>query len=78
MIVEGLTLALVGMGVVFVFLIILVFVIQISSRILAPYTATELAEAEVAAKARPDAARSERTIAAIAAAIALHRSVHRK
>ena len=78
MILEGLMLALVGMGVVFIFLIILVFVIQISSKILAPYTAAELAQVDVANQARPDEARSQRTIAAIVAAIALHRSVHRK
>jgi len=76
MIGAGFTLALVGMGVVYVFLILLVLLINFVSKILEKQTAAELAalEAESAA-ARP--ADRRRIIAAISAAIALHR-LHRR
>ena len=69
---AGLTLALVGMGVVFVFLILLVVIVSLTARILAPQTAVELAEIQAAAEA-PSAAKRRKIVAAISAAIALHR-----
>lgn len=76
MIGAGLTLALVGMGVVYVFLILLVLLINFVSRILAGQTAAELAalEAESAAARRPN---RRKLIAAISAAIALYRMQRR-
>jgi oxaloacetate decarboxylase gamma subunit len=73
MIQAGLMLALVGMGVVYVFLILLVLLINLTSRILADQTAAELAALEAeSASASPSHRR--RVIAAISAAIALHRA----
>jgi sodium pump decarboxylase gamma subunit len=72
MIEAGLTLALVGMGVVFIFLILLVVIVSVTARILAPQTAIELAQIEAEAAA-PAAVKQRRIVAAISAAISLHR-----
>lgn len=72
MIEAGLTLALVGMGVVFVFLTLLVAIVSLTARILAPQTAIELTQIEAEA-AEPSADKQRRIVAAISAAIALHR-----
>lgn len=72
MIQAGLMLALVGMGVVYVFLILLVITINVTSRILASQTAAELAKLEAESIAASPSYR-RRLIAAISAAIALHR-----
>jgi len=73
MIQAGLTLALVGMGVVYVFLILLVLLINLTSRILAAQTEAELAAIEAESAAASPGYR-RRIIAAISAAIALHRA----
>ena len=57
MISQGTTLALVGMGVVFIFLILLVLIVEGTSRVLAPQTARELTELE---KQRAEQARTVR------------------
>jgi sodium pump decarboxylase gamma subunit len=74
---AGTVLALLGMSVVFVFLILLILVIHISSRILASETAGEMAALTAETQPRQQTGlldRSSRQIAAISAAIAAHRA----
>ena len=74
---AGTVLALLGMSVVFVFLILLIVVIHISSRILASETAGEMAALAAEPQMRRQAGlveRRSRQIAAITAAIAAHRA----
>jgi len=79
MISAGFTLAVVGMAVVFVFLVLLVFVIQLSSRLLAAQTAVEFAGIgeEAARAAAPGAADRARVVAAISAAVAAFRATRK-
>ena len=79
---AGFLLALLGMCVVFLFLIVLVGVVQLSSRMLATQTALELATAEASASTLPVAgtglpADRRRLVAVISAAIAAHRAARR-
>ncbi|MFH1132078.1 MAG: OadG family transporter subunit [Pseudomonadota bacterium] len=71
MIETGAMLAIVGMGIVFVFLSLLVLLVRFSSKVLASNTAAELAEEEAQAFGAGD--EQGRIIAAISAAIALYR-----
>lgn len=73
---AGLTLALVGMGVVFLFLILLVVIVTLTARVLAPQTAVELAQIEAESIA-PTLGKRRKIVAAISAAIALHRRARR-
>jgi len=77
MIQAGLMMALVGMGVVYIFLILLVLLINLTSRVLADQTAAELAALEAESAAASPSHR-RRVIAAISAAIALHRAKTRR
>ncbi len=76
MIIEGLKLTLLGMVVVFAFLVLLVLVVKLSTKILKPFTDRE-ASALGALKSRktwPSSARDDRKImAVISAAVAAHR-----
>ncbi|MCG6907905.1 MAG: OadG family protein [Desulfobacteraceae bacterium] len=79
MIIAGLKLALLGMAVVFFFLLLLVFCIKISFRLFSALNARELAEMETAKlrkRRRPPAIKPEDEVlvAVISAAIAAHRA----
>jgi len=78
MIVEGLKLTLLGVGVVFLFLSLLVVVIKLSSRILKPFTAREEATYHAVPPKKSVNRRAEdelqRIMAVINAAIAAHRA----
>jgi sodium pump decarboxylase gamma subunit len=77
MIIAGLKLTVLGMGVTFLFLVILVLLIKISYFILAARNAKELTEIEAAEckKRKKTALAEEKLVAAIiGAAIATHRS----
>ncbi len=78
MIVEGLKLTLLGVGVVFLFLSLLVVVIKLSSRILKPITAREEAAYNPVPAKKTVNRRAEeelqRVMAVINAAIAAHRA----
>ncbi|MEJ2155920.1 MAG: OadG family transporter subunit [Desulfobacteraceae bacterium] len=75
MVVEGIKLAVTGMLIVFIFLILLVLVVQLSARLLRSYTQQE--EREQARYKRKSSAGSpladSRLIAVIAAAVSAHR-----
>ncbi len=75
MIIEGLKLALLGMTVVFVFLVLLVLIVNLSSWLLKPYTQKE----QDAVSSRTDRLKhskidEQRLAAVISAAIAAHRA----
>lgn len=79
MIIAGLKLALLGMTVVFFFLLLLVFCIKISYRLFSALNARELAEMEtdrLRNRRRPPAIKPENEVlvAVISAAIAAHRA----
>jgi len=78
MIVEGLKLTLLGVGVVFLFLSLLVVVIKLSSRILKPFTAREEATYHAVPPKKSVNRRAEdelqRIMAVINAAITAHRA----
>ncbi|HSM75706.1 MAG TPA: OadG family transporter subunit [Desulfobacterales bacterium] len=79
MIIAGLKLALLGMTVVFLFLLLLVFCIKISFRLFSALNAREMAEMEadqLRKRRRPPAIKAENEVlvAVISAAIAAHRA----
>lgn len=79
MIIAGLKLTLLGMTVVFFFLLLLVFCIKISFRLFSALNAREMAEMEAAQlrkRRRPPAIKAENEVlvAVISAAIAAHRA----
>ncbi|MBN2083168.1 OadG family protein [bacterium] len=76
MVQDGLTLALVGMSVVYVFLTLLVVIISVTARILKMHTDAELAAIEADAIRRPGLSR-QKIVAVISAALALHRARRR-
>jgi oxaloacetate decarboxylase gamma subunit len=83
MIFQGLKLTILGMGVVFCFLILLMLLIYISSKLLAPFTEKELTLAMVKKPARPGKKSSSsgdnlKLTAIISAAVAAHRARTRR
>ena len=78
MIVEGLKITLLGVGVVFLFLSLLVVVIKLASRVLKPFTAREEATYNAVPSKKPINRRADeelqRIMAVINAAIAAHRA----
>lgn len=75
MVVEGIKLAIAGMLIVFTFLILLVLVVQLSSRLLRSYTQREERE-QALYKRKTDAGsplKDNRLIAVITAAVSAHR-----
>ena len=79
MIVQGLKLTMLGMGVVFSFLVLLLIIIHLSAKLLKPYSEKE---ASSVTSHRPSSARAgkppddnRRLTAIISAAIAAHRSL---
>ncbi len=83
MIFQGLKLTILGMGVVFCFLILLMLLIHISSKLLAPFTEKEQSQAVVKKNARPGKKASSsgdnlKLTAIISAAVAAHRARTRR
>lgn len=78
MIWEGINLMFIGMGTVFVFLILLVFCTQMMSRLIARYfpDAVIPATPPVPVTATPDPAQSNEMLAAVTAAVHHHRKRH--
>jgi len=78
MIIQGLKLTLLGMGVVFSFLVLLFVLIVVFARLLAPFTKKELSQASARKPARnkPRQAPDEhlKLTAVVSAAIAAHRA----
>ena len=76
MLYEGLKLSVLGMGVVFFFLLLLIGVINTSTKLLADHTARELASMDAARKRGPRdrGPEQQRVVAIISAAIAAHRA----
>ncbi|HLE10119.1 MAG: hypothetical protein A2504_08295 [Bdellovibrionales bacterium RIFOXYD12_FULL_39_22] len=77
MIMDGLQLTIVGVGTVFSFLIILVLLLKLMSKILRPYTEKEyakyLADQERATLSKTSSSEDSAVVAAIAAAIEMHK-----
>jgi oxaloacetate decarboxylase gamma subunit len=83
MIFQGLKLTILGMGVVFCFLILLLLLICLSSKLLAPFTEKELSLAMAKKSARPGKKSSSsgdnlKLTAIISAAVAAHRARTRR
>ena len=83
MIFQGLKLTILGMGVVFCFLALLMLLIYISSKLLAPFTEKELTLAMAKKPARPGKKSSSSgdnltLTAVISAAVATHRARTRR
>ncbi|MHB8763698.1 MAG: OadG family protein [Deferrisomatales bacterium] len=81
MIVEGLKLTVLGMAVVYLFLALLIAVINLSARLLRPWTEREaLAAASAAARGRGASAqeKNRKVMAVIGAAVAAHRGRGRR
>ena len=78
MIVQGLKLTMLGMGVVFSFLVLLLIVIHLSAKLLKPYSEKEASPVtslrSPSARAGKPPEDNRRRIAVISAAIAAHRS----
>jgi len=79
MIFQGLKLTILGMGVVFCFLVVLLFLIYLSSKLLAPFTEKEMALAMAKKPARSGKKPSSsgdnlKLTAIISAAVAAHRA----
>jgi sodium pump decarboxylase gamma subunit len=75
MVVEGIKLAISGMFIVYIFLVLLVLVVHLSSRLLRSYTQQEVREqAQYRRRSSAHAqSKDDRMIAVISAAIAAHR-----
>ena len=73
MIIDGLKLAVIGMTVVFAFLGLLVLIVQISTKLLKPFTEKEEREMAVPA-GRTSPIDGSRLVAVVSAAIASHRT----
>jgi len=76
MVQDGITLALIGMSVVFVFLVLLVAIVTLTARILKVHTDAELAAVEAHTIGRPGLNR-QKIVAVISAALAMHRARRR-
>jgi oxaloacetate decarboxylase gamma subunit len=79
MIFQGLKLTILGMGVVFCFLVVLLFLIYLSSKLLAPFTEKEMTLAMAKKPARsgkkpPSSGDNLKLTAIISAAVAAHRA----
>ena len=76
MIIEGLKLAMLGMTVVFIFLVLLILIVHLSTWLLKSYTEKEqaAAAAKPRKKASPSGLDDQKLTAVIAAAIAAHRA----
>jgi oxaloacetate decarboxylase (Na+ extruding) subunit gamma len=78
MIIQGLKLTVLGMGVVFCFLVVLLLLIYLSAKLLAPFTEKEIALAAAKKPARPRKKQASsgdnlKLTAIISAAVAAHR-----
>jgi sodium pump decarboxylase gamma subunit len=80
MIIQGLKLTVLGMGVVFCFLVLLFALISLSSKLLAPFTKKEISLANIKKPVRARAGKKKgsddtlKLTAVISAAIATHRA----
>ncbi len=79
MIFQGLKLTILGMGVVFCFLVLLLLLIYLSTKLLAPFTAKEISLATAKKSARPrkkstSSGDNVKLTAIISAAVAAHRA----
>jgi len=80
MIIQGLKLTVLGMGVVFCFLVLLFALISLSSKLLAPFTKKEISLANIKKPVRARAGKKKgsddtlKLTAVISAAIATHRT----
>lgn len=83
MIIEGLKLTILGMGVVFCFLVLLLLLIILSAKLLAPFTEKEISLATAKKPARPrkkpaSSGDNLKQTAIISAAVAAHRAQTRR
>lgn len=82
MIIQGLKLTMLGMGVVFCFLVLLMLLIYLLSKLLAPFTEKEISLATAKKPARPGNKPSSgdklKLTAIISAAVASHRAQTRR
>jgi sodium pump decarboxylase gamma subunit len=74
MIFEGVKLAILGMGVVFIFLLLLIFFIYLSSKILRKYTEQEINASTIGSRSQGSLMQDKKLLNVIGAAISKYKN----